>query len=95
MANQLGTIAIKASSYQRAESILCKALTKYTETKEVNEAISSYSHLLYNLGNLYMAKKDHLQALHYYKEALQASPFVDCCDFDLAKDESAKFQFNS
>lgn len=91
----MGTIAIKASSYERAESILSKALTKYTETAEVNQEITSYSHLLYNLGNLYMAKKDHMRALDFYNKALQASPFLACSDFDTSNEESAKFQFNS
>lgn len=54
-ANKLGTIAIRANSYERAKSLLHKALEKYLPLE--NEL--PYSHLLYNLGNLYMALKDH------------------------------------
>ena len=54
-ANALGTIALKAGDHERAERLLLKAVEKYSATREQ----LPYSHLMYNLGNLYMAIKDH------------------------------------
>ena len=51
MANQLGTLALAAKSYERATSLLNKALAiSQSFTQQL-----PYSHLLYNLGNLYLA----------------------------------------
>ena len=54
-ANALGTIALKAGSLVRAKSLLVKALELYLPFKNS----LPWSHLFYNLGNLYMALKDH------------------------------------
>ena len=83
--NQLGTLALKAQQFDRAESLLQKALAKHTSTS------LNFSHLHYNLGNLYMAKKDHLQALHHYTTALKASPFSQTSDFSVSQNESSTF----
>ena len=61
-ANTLGTIALKANDFARAERLLLKANEKYCATRE----LLPYSHLMYNLGNVYMALKDHGTALEYY-----------------------------
>jgi tetratricopeptide (TPR) repeat protein len=87
VANQLGAIALKAGSFERAESLLTKSLDK------LNDALP-YSHLLYNLGNLFMAKKDHLKALLFYSRALKASPYRHCNSFRLEVDLTNS-KFNS
>ncbi len=77
-ANALGTIALKAGSLDRAKSLLNKALEKYDPFK----IDLPWSHLYYNFGNLYMALKDHSQALSHYYEAILASPFANCSNFE-------------
>lgn len=65
-ANTLGTLALKAGDYVRAERLLQKANEKYCATRD----LLPYSHLMYNLGNVYMALKDHGKALEYYHKAM-------------------------
>ena len=66
-ANALGTVALKAGSFDRAKSLLNKALEQYS-TIQVD---LPWSHLHYNLGNLYMALKDHSTALSHYSQAIK------------------------
>ena len=88
-ANQLGTIALKAQNFARSQSLLEKALAKYLS--DLQPRLSPFAHLYYNLGNLHMAKKDHLCALDFFKQALAENPFAMCADFSGAQDESKKF----
>lgn len=67
-ANQLGTIALKAQNFERAQSLLEKALLRFTA--DLHPKISAFSHLHYNLGNMFMAKKEHIEALSCFKQAL-------------------------
>lgn len=76
-ANALGTIALKAGDHERAERLLLKAVDKYTATRD----LLPFSHLMYNLANVYMALKNHGLALQYYNQALQMSPFNQVSSF--------------
>jgi len=77
MANQIGSIALQAKSYERAESLLLKANSMIPDIEEG----LAYSHLYYNLGNLFLARKDHFCALSYYQEAVKVSPYRLLNDF--------------
>ena len=65
-ANKLGSLALQAKQYDRALSFLGKA--------EQIAGEGLFSHLYYNIGNVYMALNKHSDALRYYVKALQ-SPY--------------------
>ena len=50
---------------------------------------------MYNLGNVYMALKDHSQALDYYHQALQMSPFSQAATFEGAPEKSGSYNSQS
>ena len=83
-ANMLGTVMLKAGKLSRAEYLLMKAYSLYQEYKEM----LPYSHLVYNIGNLYMALKDHRKALEFYELAVHMSPFNNCSEFNSMSDDS-------
>lgn len=84
----MGSLALKAKSFDRATSLLTKALN-ITETFK---PALPYTHLLYNIGNLYMAIRDHKQALEFYLRALEQSPFIMMRSFEDYTDiEGLKF----
>ena len=84
----MGTMALKAKSYDRAKSLLGKAL----QITETFHQPYPYTHLLYNLGNLHLAIKDHTHALEYYLMALKRSPYNNIDTFEGFSDiEGLKF----
>ena len=54
-----------------------------------------YCHLLYNLGNYFMAVKDHSKALDMYHEAVRSSPFLQCGSFASDEKFDGMLSFNS
>jgi tetratricopeptide (TPR) repeat protein len=57
---------------------------------EIQEEGLAYSHLYYNLGNLFLARKDHFCALSYYQESIKCSPYRLLKDFKDYDDASIK-----
>ena len=90
-ANMLGSVTLSAGKIEKAGTFLKKGYQLYTEGGFSEQL--PYCHLLYNLGNYYMAVKDHSKALEMYNEAVRTSPFLQCGSFQ--GDTATKLSFNS
>jgi TolA-binding protein len=90
-------VCLRAGNNIRAGELFEKSLNFFKEYLNSQENVVIFTHVDYNLGNCFMAKKEHAMAAENYVNVLQRSPLARVKSDSTAQGEESdqKLHFNS